>query len=56
MGILITLLELACKLIGLAEWFEAWQKKRAEQKQAQAIANAPTTDKEWADAAKKGDL
>jgi hypothetical protein len=56
MGTLITILGLVFRLIGLAEWFEGRMQKREATKQAQAIANAPTTNKEWTDAAKDGDL
>lgn len=56
METLLTLLGLACRLLGFAERFEQFMQKRAAKKQAQAIADTPTTDKEWTDAAKNGDL
>jgi hypothetical protein len=35
---------------------QAWLKERKEAGNAQAIANTPTTNKEWTNAAEKGDL
>ncbi len=43
---LITLLEFGCRLIGLAEWFSSWNGARQARKQAQAVADAPTTKEE----------
>ena len=42
----LTLITLGLRLFGLAEWFEQWRKQRAERKQTQAVANAPTTKEE----------
>ena len=46
METLLALLGFACRLIGLAEWFEGMLTKRAAAKQEQAIADAPTTREE----------
>ncbi|OWK47530.1 hypothetical protein [Fimbriiglobus ruber] len=43
---MLTLLEIACKLIGLAEWFKSWKGARDMRKQQQAVADAPTTREE----------
>ncbi len=56
MDTLITILTAGLRLIGLAEWFDGWLKQREAAQKAQNIANIPTTDKEWTDAAKNGDL
>jgi hypothetical protein len=56
MGTLITILGLVFRMIGLADWFEGRMQQREAAKQVQAIANTPTTNKEWTDAAKNGDL
>ena len=53
---LLDLIPLVLRLIGLAGWAERWEQRRAARKQAQAIADTPTTDKEWSDAANRGEL
>jgi hypothetical protein len=52
----LTLFEVVCKLIGLGEWFWSWNAARQARKQAQAVANSPTTDAEWQKAAEEGEL
>ncbi len=56
METLLDLLPFALRLIGLAGWAERWEQRRVAKKQAQVVADTPTTDKEWEDAAKHGDL
>jgi hypothetical protein len=46
MELAFTALGLLCRIIGLAEWYETWMKQRAAAKQAQAVANVPTTKEE----------
>ena len=56
MGTWITLLGFACRLIGLAEWFEGLLKTRAAAKQEQAVADAPTTREELDERLKNHDF
>jgi hypothetical protein len=51
-----TALSWICKLIGLSGWAESLIRKVEADRKAQRVADAPSTDKEWADAADKGDL
>ena len=43
---MLTLLELACKLLGLADWFAGVLARRQARRQAQAVANSPTSREE----------
>jgi hypothetical protein len=53
---LLDLIPLVLRLIGLVGWAERWERSQAAKKQAQAVADTPTTNEEWTDAAKNGDL
>jgi hypothetical protein len=46
MDALLTLLGLACKLLGFAEWVEGLVKRHQTAKQSQAVANSPISREE----------
>jgi hypothetical protein len=51
-----TLIGIACRLIGLAEWFSSWNGARVARKQAQYEADAPKTLSELENAQRKDDF
>ncbi len=52
----LSIISIALRLVGLAEWYENWRKQRYSQKLMQSLADTPTTNEEWNDDAKNGDL
>lgn len=42
----INILGIACKLIGLAQWFDDWRKRRYTEKLMQSLADSPITTEE----------
>jgi hypothetical protein len=52
----LTIIGYVFKALGFVEWAETLIQQAEARKKAQAVADKPVTDKEYEDAAKKGDL
>jgi hypothetical protein len=50
------LASLILRLIGFAQWADFFWEKHEQKVKAQKVADAPSTDQEWKDAAEKSEL